>query len=315
MVSITNNTPLQNLCKPIKWQENLARLDGAYADSTLRAYRTDIRTFVSWCEASGLTPFPASVETMAAFIAYEAKRSSVSTIKRRLAALRKIHRLLSFDSPGQDEEVNIALRRTFRLKRTRQRQAMGLTRELREQLISSCPNTLSGIRDGAIISIGYDTLCRRSELVGLRIEDLTLSTRGSGQILIRRSKNDQNGSGRIGYVSQRSLKLLEIWLSAARIDHGYIFRSIHHDKISANPLAPYSINRILKQAASRSNFNSRQVEVISGHSLRVGAAQDLMTRGADILSIMRAGGWKTMNVVARYVENSAIEKFMDNFNE
>ena len=84
-----------------KWQSQIDRLDGAYADSTLRAYRTDALSFVNWCNDRKLTSFPASPEVMSTYIADISEIYSASTIKRRLAAIGKIHRLMKLASPVQ----------------------------------------------------------------------------------------------------------------------------------------------------------------------------------------------------------------------
>ena len=194
------------------WRAALARLEGAYADSTLRGYRADMTVFEKWCGQARRPALPASPKTVAAFVAHQAKFCSAATLKRRLAAIRKIHKLLRLENPVTDEEVTIAMRRALRKRSARPRQALGLTCDLRDRLIAACPDTLSGKRDRAMIALGYDTLCRRAELVALCVEDLTQSASGSAQILIRRSKNDPYGNGRLGYVSPETLELLRAWL-------------------------------------------------------------------------------------------------------
>jgi integrase/recombinase XerD len=286
------------------WRLALARLEGAYADNTLRAYRADMQAFEDWCGTARKKALPAKPETVAAFIAHEAQTCSAATLKRRLAAIRKVHRLLRMENPVTDEEVVIAMRRVLRAKRARPHQALGLTKDLRDQLIGACPDSLAGKRNRALIALGYDTLCRRSELVGLRAEDLTPTIHVSAQILIRRSKSDPYGQGRIGYVFPETLKLVRAWLKAARIESGHIFRAVRGDKAGRDALHPYSVVRILKQAAQAAGLPAKSVENLSGHSMRVGAAQDMIVSGLGILPIMQAGGWKTMNVVGRYVENA-----------
>ena len=196
------------------------------------------------------------------------------------------------------------MRRALRAKRARPRQALGLTRDLRDQLIAACPNCLAGKRDRAMISLGYDTLCRRAELVGLRIEDMVPSSSGSAQILIRRSKNDPYGLGRLGYISPETMELVRAWLTAAKLDSGYIFRAVRDDLPGHGPMHPYAVNRILKRAARAAGLPDRTIELLPGHSMRVGAAQDLIMSGLGILPIMQAGGWRTMHVVGRYVEKA-----------
>ena len=79
-----------------------------------------------------------------------------------LAGIRKVHRLMRLPNPAEDEEVLLAMRRALRTKPRRPKQAYGLTKKLRDKLIAACPNDLLGIRNRALIAVGYDTLCRRS---------------------------------------------------------------------------------------------------------------------------------------------------------
>lgn len=87
----------------------------------LSAYRVNIATFIGWCETFPLATFLASPETVAAFVIHEAQRRPVSTIKRRLRTLGKIHNLLRCHNPISDEEVTIATKRILRGKRIRPR--------------------------------------------------------------------------------------------------------------------------------------------------------------------------------------------------
>ncbi len=127
---------------------------------------------------------------------------------------------------------------------------------------------------------------------------------GTAQILIKRSKSDLFGNGRLGYISPETLKLVRAWLQAAAITGGYIFRRVWGEVVGSQPLHPYSVNRILKLRAGAAGLPAPAIAHLSGHSMRVGAAQDLIIAGLNVLAIMQAGGWKTVNVVGRYVENA-----------
>jgi integrase/recombinase XerD len=296
----------------LHWQIALQRLEGAYADSTLRAYKADIKTFVSWCQLKNRHPFPAAPRLIVDYISDESESYSASTIRRRLAAISKIHRLMKLKNSVADEDVKLALRRQLRKKSTRQKQALGMTREIRDMLIGACDNSLTGKRDKTIIALGYDTLARRSEIASITIEDVTIGSK-STKVIIRRSKNDQFGVGRVSYVSPKALKMLKDWLKAARITEGPLFRGIKHNTVQACALHPHSIGRIVKLAAERAGLSQNEVQKLSGHSMRIGAAQDMMAAGFDILPIMAAGGWKTTNVVARYIENADISPMLRSF--
>jgi len=312
-MAISDNSDKHKLLshKP-NWERALSRLDGAYADGTLRAYRADIQAYENWCDQKHLRLFPAKPKRIAEFVKHEAKRCSAATIKRRLAAIGKIHRLMKLENPVADEDVKLALRRELRKKPARPKQALGLTRNIRDQLINACDNTLAGKRDKAILALGYDTLSRRSEIVSINIEDLIFSS-SSAKLIIRRSKNDQFGMGRVAHLSTKALELLRDWLKVSQITEGYIFRAIKHGKVCDSSLHPHSVGLIIKKAAKAAGLSTTEIAKLSGHSMRIGAAQDMMTSGLDILPIMAAGGWKTTNVVARYIENADISPLLREF--
>jgi site-specific recombinase XerD len=288
----------------LEWRAAIERLDGAYADRTLKSYRSDFAIFEAWCVVSDLVALPASPEVVAAFVAADAATSAASTLKRRLCAIRKVHRLLRLPIPVDDEEVAIALRRAMRSKRRRPKQALGLTAPMRDKLIAACPDTLLGLRDRAMIAVGYDTLCRRSELVNLLIEDVTRLPAGDAKILVRRAKNDPFGDGRWAYLSATATRHLEKWLQAAGFTAGPIFRPVICGHVQPGSLQPLVVNRMLKAAAARADLPATTSDGLSGHSMRVGAAQDLMAAGRGLLQIMTAGGWTSVNVVGRYVREA-----------
>jgi integrase/recombinase XerD len=260
------------------WRSAIARLEGAYSENTLRSYRADFAIFEQWCRQAACSALPASPETVAAFVAHDAVKSSPSTLRRRLAGIRKVHRLLRLENPVEDEDVLIAMRRALRTKPRRQKQALGLTRVLRDKLLAACPNSLLGLRNRTLIAVGYDTLCRRSELVSLRLEDLAPLENGAMSILVRRAKNDPFGDGRYGYLTPPTVQVLKTWLDAASIKKGWLFRKVTGDRAGSNTLHPYTVNRVIKGSADAAGLDSRIVQSLSGHSMRVGAAQDLMAR-------------------------------------
>ncbi|MFD1192080.1 tyrosine-type recombinase/integrase [Phenylobacterium conjunctum] len=264
----------------VDWRREIDRLSGAYADATLRSYRADFAIFERWCLANGYAAVPSDPETVAEFITADAAKSATSTLKRRLCAIRKVHRLLRLPSPVDDEEVAIALRRAMRSKRRRPKQALGLSASMRDLLIAACPSdTLIGLRDRVIFAVGYDTLCRRTELVNLQLEDLARQSNGAGKILVRRAKNDPFGDGRWAYISPTAMAHLYRWLEASGVVEGVLLRAVIRNTVQTRGIDPVAINRRLKAMAQAANLDPESVSELSGHSMRVGAAQDLMVAG------------------------------------
>lgn len=280
----------------------LERCQGAYADRTLRGYRNDLELFRDWCEERGHSWLPALPATIAAFIDEETHCKALSTIKRRIEAVKFAHRMADLPSPVSNSEVKLSLRRAMRANRSRPKQARGLTREWLERIIAACPDNLAGKRDAAIICVGYDSLARSYELSLLEVEHVSPDY---ATILIPRSKTDQSGEGRLAYLAPRTRDVLKEWLGASGITSGSLFQGLHTRKLSGKPLSTSAIRRLVKRAAMRADQERSEAGDMSGHSMRVGAAQDMMIAGLDHIAIMQAGGWKTIDVVARYVENAA----------
>lgn len=285
-----------------EWWAQFARLEGAYAPSTLRSYRTDTRIFIDWCELHGLEALPAEVETVCAFLEDQAQVICPDSLRRRLYAIRKVHRLLRLADPTQDENVIIALRRARRACLNRPKQAKGMTRDYLERCLAVQPDDPWGLRNRAMLSLGYDLLTRRSELVALRSDDIELRGDGTLRAIIRRSKADPFGMGRIAFSSKRSGELVSKWLAWRGDQIEPLFCGIYQGKPINRPLGTTTVKLVIKEAVAAAGLPPEEVAAFSGHSLRVGAAQDLLCAGFDTAAIMRAGGWKSINVLGRYLE-------------
>ncbi len=284
------------------WRAEFKRLEGAYAPATIKSYFTDVQIFVDWCEARSLQPLPAAVETVCEFLEDQGLGLCPSSVRRRIYAIRKAHRLLHLSDPTFDENVNLALRRVRRSKLGRPRQARGMTRDFLERCLDAQADTPWGLRNRAMLSLGYDLLTRRSELVALMSQDIELRGDGTLRAIIRRSKSDPFGMGRIGYTSRRSADLVGRWLAWRGEEIAPLFCGIYQGKAINRPLEVSKVKLIIKEAVAAAGLPPEEVAAFSGHSLRVGAAQDLLCAGLDTAAIMRAGGWKSVNVLAHYLE-------------
>ena len=291
----------------IDWLTAVERLEGAYSPHTLRSYRTDFRCFVDWCCVNDESPLPATPALVARYIDAEAPRLKPATLKRRLCGIRKIHRLHGHPDPTDDLEVDLAFRRVRRLKPSRPDQAFGVTAELRDRLLAACHDDIGGLRDQVAIAVGFDMLCRRGELVALSIEDMTADETARYSVLVRRAKNDPDGAGRVAKLSSRASALVREWLERTGISSGPLLRAVYGGHVKDHHLQPITVGRILKKVAGRIELEEGKRRKVRGHSLRVGGAQQLTLNGHGLLVIMRAGGWKSMNVVARYIEHLDID--------
>jgi len=288
------------------WRREFDRFDGAYAPATLRAYLSDNATFEAWCLSEGRVAYPADADTLCAYLEAHGALKAQSSLRRQLCAIRKAHSLLDIPDATRHENVSLAMRRIRRMTFERARQAKGLTRDYLERFLDVQPDTPTGLRNRAMLSLGYDLLTRRSELVALRLDDVTFLRNGTVQVLIRRSKTDPYGQGRVTYGSTRSADLLRAWLAYRGTEIAPLFCPIYRGHVINRYLSTTTVVRLIKTTARKAGLPAEDVAGFSGHSMRVGAAQDLLRAGRDTAAIMRAGGWKSIEILSRYLEKAEL---------
>lgn len=259
------------------------------ADATVRAYRSDIAAFASWCTSNRRHTFPASAETVAAYFAAMARSGmKVSTISRRRAAIAYMHRIAEVESPTGSEAVKAVLAGIRRSLGTAPLRKAPATAEIIRALIDGMPDDVRGLRDKALLLLGFAGALRRSELVALDVGDIEEGPDGIF-LKIRRSKTDQEGVGdfvSIPYGSRlRPVRALKDWLEAAAIRQGPIFRRIANGGkfIAAERLTDRSVANILKAHAFSIGLDPA---AFSGHSLRSGFVTSALKSGADVLRVM-----------------------------
>jgi integrase len=294
------------------WRQGLDRLRGAYADVSLLECAKAFRLFEAWCRGHGRCALPASAETMAMAVEHFFTRYAPTTVRLRLAYIRWVHRALELPDPTRDEGVRLAFRRGERLRRrtprrASSRQATPINAALCDRLAAACPDTLLGLRDRALLRLGYDTLCRSGELVALRVEDLSLLPSGGARIHVRRSKTDPFGKGDYVYLSEAGLGDVRAWLDAAEVCDGLILRSIWFEAyVGEKGFQAHNVQNRLQLMGRRAGLTDSELKGIGGHSMRVGAAQDLAVEGQPIAQIMRAGRWRSFESVSLYIKHAPV---------
>ena len=148
----------------------------------------------------------------------------------------------------------------------------------------------------------YDAMLRRSELADLQVGDLLEEMQGDATLLVRGGKTDGEGRGEIVYLARDTVALVHTWLARSGICDGKLFRSVDKGGTLGERLDPSQVPRIYKAMACRAGLPEAMVEGLSGHSARVGAAQDMIAAGIELPAILQAGRWKTTAMVNRYGE-------------
>jgi site-specific recombinase XerD len=281
-------------------------LSKSKAEATVRAYRADLKHFEGWCRERGLRHLPAAPETVADYISDLASSGlKPSTITRRLSAISQAHKMAGYESPTQRQVVRMTAAGIRRTHGTAPRQVRRLPQEDLMAMIAALPDDLRGLRDRALLLVGFVGGMRRSELVGLDVEDVVEEPEGL-RVTIRRSKTDQEGHGRdVGLVRGRHrmtdvVTAVAEWKAAAGIEDGHLFRAVDRSGcVGVGRLSDRAVARIVKTAASRAGIDPATV---SGHSLRGGFATSAAKAGAPERKIMRTTGHRSEAMVRRYIE-------------
>jgi len=283
------------------------------AENTLRGYRADWREFGAWCESHGICPLPAAADAVASYIAECAGRLKVGSIQRRINAIAEAHKAVRLESPTHHAMVTNTMKGIRRTKGTAPAQkAPALTEDIRA-MVDATDAGIIGARDRALILLGFASAFRRSEIVGLDVEDCTFTKDGL-TILPRRSKTDAVGAGRkigIPYGSNPEtcpIRVLQSWMELAGISTGPLFRSIsRHGRVRPGRLSGIDVARVVKKLAERAGLDPVKY---AGHSLRAGHATSAAIAGASERSIMQQTGHRSVQMVRRYIRDGSL--FRDN---
>ena len=279
------------------------------APSTRKAYGTDFRIFREWCEARSVVSLPAAPETVAAYLAAHSATSKASTLGRRIAAIRYAHKLAGLALPTDAEGVKATMRgirRTYGSARVRKAPAVA---GKMLGMVATAPDKLAGLRDRALLLLGFGGALRRSELVALDVADIEETQTGL-LVTIRGSKTDQERAGVTIAVAQGDVacpaRALRAWLEASGIEAGAIFRPI--DKggtVQASRLTCRSVANIVKAYAGRAGFDA---STFSGHSLRAGFLTSAAGKGASIFKMMDVSRHKSVDTLRGYVRDAELFK-------
>ena len=287
------------------------------SDGTWRAYAADWRAFATWCAEAALAPLPAEPRTVARFLAVEARPSAdrpagraVATLRRRLAAIRLMHLGAGHVSPHAAPEVGEVLRGVARARRdaSRGEKRPVLDRDVRAMVDALDLDSLAGLRDRALLLFGFAGALRRSELVGLDVEDLERREAGF-LVTVRHSKADQAGAGQRIAVpdAPRSphcpVAAVEAWLVAGNVRSGAVFRRFWRGDVpSDRRLSAQSVTAVVKRGAVAIG---RDPAEFAAHSLRRGFLTQAARNGADLFRMAAQSRHRDVRTVMAYVEDEA----------
>ncbi|MCY0900222.1 MAG: site-specific integrase, partial [Firmicutes bacterium] len=234
----------------------------------------------------------------------------VSTLQRRLSAINGAHEAKGFPRFSVRDEplksVWAGIRRVHGV--AQQGKAPAVTADI-QAMVAKIPDSLGGLRDRALLLLGFAGAFRRSELVGLRREDVQFTGDGL-TIWVRHSKTDQEGRGRkvgIPYGSHRPtcpVRSVQAWLAASGITEGPLFRSVNrHGQLQSAALSDKAVALIVKRWAEAAGLDPAQY---AGHSLRAGLATSAAQAGVPERVIMAQTGHKSTDMVRKYIREGSL---------
>ena len=284
----------------------------ADAPATLRAYAADLAHFVAWCEAHGFQPMLASPETVGAYLAAAGLGYALPTLRRRVAAIARAHRIAKQPLDTRHPAIRETLRGIARTHGEPARRSAALTTEEIRRLVEVCGDDLAGLRDRALLLIGFAGALRRSELVGLDVAQVRPTAAGL-RLMIPRSKTDAAGEGaEVGIVRGTRedtcpVRALRAWLRAAKIVDGPVFRRITQwGAVGTNRLHPDAVRQILVRRAAAAGIKGTRLEPVTPHGMRAGFVTTAYRNGVPDEEIMGHTRHRSLTTMRSYVRRAKL---------
>jgi len=290
----------------------------ASAASTVRAYRSDWQLFNAWCAARGYRPLPATPEVTSAYLAeiadigtsFSAGRPlAKASIERRLAAIVFVHRAAGLEPPTTQAGAATLTTMMRGIRNAKRANKPGSKRPadadvLRDIIRGITGDTMLDLRDRALLTMGMMGAFRRSELVGIRIEDVTPHPRGLS-VTIPYSKTDQDGKGHsVAILEGRRIepaRHYHAWIEAAGLSEGRVFRRLTpHGRVTDTALSEQSVALVVKKRAAVVGYDPT---LFAGHSLRAGFLTEAGRAGATLFKMKEHSRHKSIEMLSAYVRD------------
>ncbi|MCG6497634.1 site-specific integrase [Kitasatospora sp. A2-31] len=299
------------------------RIARSVPENTRAAYERQWNTFTSWCSTTGRTPLPATAETLAEYVGHLADLDRApSTIEQGIAAVRTAHRHAGH--PGLPDTAGaLAVLKAHRHERAeagkRKRKAPPVTlAPLRAMIDATDPTKLAGLRDRALLVLGFAMMARRSELAALHIPDLAFTDDGL-TVLIRKSKTDKEAVGaevtipRGSHPDTDPVRVVQAWLAALAKDgvtDGVLLRRINRwDQLQDGGMSGAAVNERVRHLAEKAGVPD--AGKFTAHGLRAGGPTEAAKAGTPVAFIAEHGRWSPMSPqVHEYVR--AVDRWRDN---
>jgi site-specific recombinase XerD len=275
------------------------------AANTHRAYTADLRQYGAWCQENQYEPVPLSAVALVEYVTFLGRTRSFFTIQRHLASIAKYHRQHGVESPTTDEQFKVFMK-GFKLKKTvRQKQAPDFSVRQLRQALDTLPHTPTGLRNRAILLLGFTGAFRRSELAQLDVNHILIDEAGM-VIRMDRSKTNQFGEVEekaVSYANESDycpIEAIHQWLALLGRNQGPLFVRIRKgERVTQDRLSDEWINILVQQHLG---------ENYTAHSLRASFVTIAKANGADDVEVMNQTKHRTTTMIQRYDRRRNIRK-------
>jgi site-specific recombinase XerC len=291
----------------------------AKADNTRRAYRAGVRAWCAWCDQHDLPCLPARAADVVAFLAAERGRGCrVNTVELRRAAIRYLHFIAGCPVPTAEAQVSETMAGMHRAAADAGQlpaKKRAATATILRQILAPIDPDLAGLRDRALLLVGFAGALRRAELAAIRVEHLAPCERGL-RLTLPHSKGERTGRGvtvplPYGATELCPIRAVQAWQAAAGITAGALFRRIWvpprgrdgrntpPPRVCTAAIDAGTVARIIQARAAKAGFDAT---VLGGHSLKRGALSTGMDRNIHPTRLKQLGRHKTYAVLDEYLE-------------
>ena len=300
-------------------------LFSALANNTRIAYDKGWSCFQDYCVEAGISPLSATPDEVVDFFidlgsranTSNGKRLSINTLVLYRSAINRHYVEAQKPSPANHPKVNAVLKGLARMRRTAPRRVQALREYHILYMLEQCGDSLIGLRDAAVIALGFSAALRRSEICALTIDDIEIIPPVKAEdtrkmfVYVRQSKTDQEGKGQRIAIPEgqqiRPIKRLEDWVQASGIKQGYVFQSMWRGGgLRGRPLHHSDIPRLVKRYAKAIGLNPGE---IAGHSLRAGFVTSAAVHHARLDKIMEITRHSNPETVMKYIRD--VDSFKD----
>jgi len=288
----------------------------AYSDNTRLAYSKGLKRFKQFCTVHDIELEKASESDVVSFFVWLSsqrvrnsnKTLSTGTLRIYRSALNRYFAEMGMKSPASSLQVSDVLGGLSRLRNDSPRRVKALREYEISSMLNQCPDSIFGLRDAAMLSLGFAAALRRSELCNLYVEDVNMISEERMMILIRRSKTDQQGKGQmIAVLNGQSImpvSRLKAWLEKTDLRKGYLFQTFRKGgNLSGKSLNHTEIPRLVKKYVEKIGLCQ---DDYSGHSLRAGFVTSAAVHNARLDKIMEVTRHRNPSTVLQYIRDAGV---------